>query len=209
MQFYQIAEEYLPDSSIYSLPCFQEGNIQHIRDILIKYCEVDQTKWNTTLLKSFSNVIDEILVLIVMNTYDLFEKSSEYRIWREYERKCVNHHIKHEFASSSPVSSATTNNVPPVITPSYFLKKAFTKLSTSVIRKLINISWLKTTLKCLENMPFPFSVVTPDTNKPPTICYLNEEFVRLTGYQKVIKYSLLSLLLLIILCYVMLCYRVN
>lgn len=189
MLFYQISEEYLTDSQIYSLQSFQKEDITKIISTLQKYTQINQLEWNTSVLKSFSNVLTEILVLITMSTYESFEKSSEYRIWREYERKCVNHHIKQEFsaivASSSQSSSLTTNNIPPIITPSFYLKKAFSKLSTTLIRKLINISWFKTTLKCLEHMPFSLSVVTSGINQSSTLCYLNEEYLNLTGYQKV------------------------
>lgn len=211
MLFYQISEEYLTDSNIYLLSSFQKENITRIINYVNKYHQMNQLEWNTTLLKSFSNLITEILVLITMSRYELFEKSSEYRIWREYERKCVHHHIKQEFgalvASASPSSSLTTNNIPAVLTPSYYLKKAFSKISTSLIRKLVNISWFKTTLKCLENMPFGLSVITSGINQissstlttsttttpiPPstvvstssTLCYVNDEYLRLTGYQK-------------------------
>ncbi len=154
--------------------------MREIFAIKSKFCENYQI--DTSFVRKLDPFITELIVLLVIRVYDSFEGSLEYRHWRECERSYSRHQEvegDNQFRSLAP-SEGLWN-------------LAFRKLSGSSVRKLVSISWFKTILKCLEALLIPLSVITLNPQRPNSIVFGNEAYLRFIGYQKVgIRWDILT-----------------
>jgi hypothetical protein len=111
---------------------------------------------------------NELLVIMVIDMYREFEKSEQYRKWREYERSGEEMSV-HTKPSCLSIRTKTVENYHP-----------------RVLRQIVDISWLKTLLKCLSKLPVSMSVVNASVERTGfPIEYANSTFFETTKFDKV------------------------
>jgi hypothetical protein len=127
-----------------------------------------------SFLDLFSQYRVDIFLLASVNMFPTFMESSEYQTWSIRERS----HRTDEFSCQrydSPIEGEGASEI-----------FSHLHLQPQMIRDIVDGSWLKTVLRCIDRLPIAVTLVTanPDRSNFPLV-YLNLAFTAMTGYEKV------------------------
>lgn len=126
-----------------------------------------------SFLDLFSQYRVDIFLLASVNMFPTFMESSEYQTWSIRERS----HRTDEFSCQrydSPIEGEGASEI-----------FSHLHLQPQMIRDIVDGSWLKTVLRCIDRLPIAVTLVTanPDRSNFPLV-YLNLAFTAMTGYEK-------------------------